>query len=211
MKKVRISLVGAGSLGSYTVLALADMGYDDIEVYDKDLVEYHNRRNQLFREEDVGKSKVEALAELIKFLAGVEIIPRFMDADENTQFSGNVVIVLVDSMEIRSKIFRGLKYNPRVRLFIEARSGEHIARVYAVNPLDPDGVKRYDSGDILYSNEEAMIVACSNETTQPTVRAVAAVIAHFVRRWSEGWYPVCEEARIDFYDMPYIETEHLSI
>jgi hypothetical protein len=211
MEKVRISVVGAGSLGSYATLLLASMGYEDIEVYDDDLVEYHNRRNQLFRTEDMEKLKVEVLAELVRFLTGVKIITHCFQAGKGTRFSGNVIIVLVHSMQARREIFEEIKNNPRYKLFIEARSGEHSARVYAINPSDPDAVKRYGSDEILYSDRKSLDTPCADETTQPTVWTVAATVAHFVRKWTEGWYPVCEETRIYFKEMPNVETEHLSI
>lgn len=209
MRQAKIQMIGAGSLGSYTALFLASMGFNRIEVWDDDMVEFHNRRNQLFRVEDFQKPKVTALQELVRYLTGIEIMPRNARANQDTEFAG-VVVVMVDSMAARKTIFEAVKYNPRVHLFVDARSGGYDALVYAVNPMDPDGVKRYEES--LYSDEEAAPIPCSDQTTLSTVWTVAAVASRMIQLWSEGKImPVCEEVQINYQKLPVVDSHHLSL
>lgn len=203
----RILLIGAGSLGGYGALLLAKMGFDMI-VYDDDLVEYHNHRNQIYRERDVDKFKVVALAELIKDLTDVSLKYKIAKVRKETLLKG-IVIVMVDSMKVRAEIFQEVKYNPKVRLYIDARSGGHQGQVYAVNPMDPDGIERYEA--TLYSDKEAEETPCSDQSTLPAVWAITAIVGRFVQRWAEGWTPVCEESIILFEELPSIDSHCLSI
>ena len=207
-KKARITLVGVGSLGSFTALLIASMGFENIIAYDPDLVEYHNHRNQLYREGDFNKPKAEVLSQLINYLTPVKIVPVMALAGKGTKFS-EVTIVMVDSMTARRNIFDEVKYNPRVKLYIDARSSGSYALVYAVNPCDPDGVKKYEEN--FYSDADAAQVACSDQTTLPTVWNVAAAAGQVLQLWSQGWTPVCEEVRLNYKELPGVDSEHLSI
>ena len=62
-----VHLVGCGGIGSFVALALAKLGCPHLCLYDDDRVEEHNVPNQLFRLSDVGRPKVEALAEVLRF------------------------------------------------------------------------------------------------------------------------------------------------
>ena len=54
-----IVVIGAGAVGSATVVTLAKMGCSDITVWDDDLLEEHNIPNQLCKPAMVGRPKVE--------------------------------------------------------------------------------------------------------------------------------------------------------
>ena len=70
-----IVVIGAGAIGSATVVTLAKMGCSSITVWDHDTLEEHNASNQLCRLDAVGKPKVEALAQLTTDLTGVSLKP----------------------------------------------------------------------------------------------------------------------------------------
>ena len=57
----KILIIGAGSIGSYTTLALSKMGAVLLTVVDFDEIEEHNIPNQFFKIDDIGKQKIEAL------------------------------------------------------------------------------------------------------------------------------------------------------
>jgi len=59
----RIHIVGCGSVGSTVAENLARCGVTKMTLWDFDTVEPHNLANQMFREKDVGKLKVEATCE----------------------------------------------------------------------------------------------------------------------------------------------------
>jgi tRNA A37 threonylcarbamoyladenosine dehydratase len=61
LSQIAITVIGAGAVGSCTVLALAKSGAERIVVYDDDVIEAPNLPNQWYRLADVGRPKVIAL------------------------------------------------------------------------------------------------------------------------------------------------------
>ena len=70
---VRLTLCGAGALGSHLADNLARQGFGPLKVIDRDRVEEHNVSTQLYGESDVGAWKVEVLRNRLFRAAGVEI------------------------------------------------------------------------------------------------------------------------------------------
>lgn len=209
MRKAKIKVIGAGSLGSFACWFLVKMGFEGIEVYDHDTVESHNQYNQIYRQEDVGKPKVVALPEIVNQLTGGKIETHMAKAGKETPFEG-IVITMVDSMAARKEIFEAVKYNPKVKLFIDARSGAPDGTIYAINPADPDGVTQYE--ETLYLDEEAENIACSDQTTLPLVWIIDATVAQMVRMWSQGWVPSgCAIILVGCKDLPKVDNHQASL
>ena len=61
----RIHIVGCGSVGATVAENLARCGITKFTLWDFDTVEPHNLANQIFRQKDVGKTKVEALLDIL--------------------------------------------------------------------------------------------------------------------------------------------------
>ena len=175
-----INIVGAGSLGSFSAFLLAKMTAVlrcQIRVTDFDKVELHNVQNQLYKEAHVGMLKVQALKEIVSETVGVDLLIENKEIGENSDLRG-IVIVLVDNMKTRVNIFNYCKFNPAVRYFIDARTGENEALVFALNPCDPDWVRRYES--MLFLDSQAQAPVCARPDTVPTLWFVAAIIAKLV-------------------------------
>ena len=141
-----ITVIGAGAIGSATVITLAKMGCGNVTVWDDDLLEEANISNQMCKPSMVGQPKVEALRELVQDLTNVTI------ETENRRYRGQrlsgVVIAAVDSMMPRKDIWRRAKINPQIPLLVDARMGAEFARIYAIRPTDPDlpyWLEYYDS------------------------------------------------------------------
>src|SRR3990172_9122838 len=107
LSKLSISLIGAGSIGSTTAVWLGKMGITDLRVFDDDMVESHNWSNQMFRLEDVGKSKVQALSEVMTSF-GLDP-PLVSESRYAGQPLHGIVISAVDSMESRLSIWKALR------------------------------------------------------------------------------------------------------
>ncbi|MHA1835885.1 MAG: HesA/MoeB/ThiF family protein [Candidatus Odinarchaeia archaeon] len=67
IKKSRVAIIGLGGLGWLTGLQLTGMGVGYLKLVDRDVVELSNIQRQLiYSEEDIGKSKAEAMAQKLQ-------------------------------------------------------------------------------------------------------------------------------------------------
>jgi molybdopterin/thiamine biosynthesis adenylyltransferase len=73
LSAARLTLCGAGALGSHLADNLVRQGFTSLRVIDRDRVEEHNISTQLYGEADVGAWKAEVLRNRIFRAAGVEI------------------------------------------------------------------------------------------------------------------------------------------
>ncbi|HSD12736.1 MAG TPA: ThiF family adenylyltransferase [Patescibacteria group bacterium] len=174
-----VTLIGAGGVGSAIGMLLAKMGVPELSVFDFDMVEGHNLPSQLYRREDVGRSKVEALAEIAKSFADGQVVAR-AERYADQPLSG-LVISAVDSMDVRLSIWERLRWNPEVALYVDTRMGGNLAVIHCVRPCDPDDVKRYEQH--LYPSSEASDVPCTARAIAYNTFGVASMVGALVRRW----------------------------
>src|SRR5262249_1866607 len=73
LAKVRVTLCGAGALGSHLADNLVRQGFGPLRVIDRDRVEEHNVSTQLYGVSDAGAWKVEVLRNRLFRAANVEI------------------------------------------------------------------------------------------------------------------------------------------
>lgn len=180
---VRAIVIGAGGIGSPTVLTLAKMGIPRIEVWDPDTVEVHNLPNQLYRPQDIGKLKVVALAEIVKEFTGVEVIgvPAGFRSQSRIEPPRCIVLSGVDSMSTRESIWRSIKRNrPMVHRYIEARMGAEVGWVQVVDPADRASCDRYEA--TLYRDEHTFDDPCTARAIWYNAVALASVIGRLVKR-----------------------------
>ena len=195
-----ITIVGVGGIGSPVALALAKMGCRRLTVYDPDTVEAHNLPNQLYRPRDIGRPKVEALAELLSEFSPLEVLP-IQEAVTNQRLEG-VVVSAVDSMAARSEIWRNcIRYRAAIPLYIDARMGGQVCRVLTARPADPDDVRFYES--TLYTDEAALEDPCTAQAIIYTVFGVAGLVANQIRRHAES-EPTEHDVLFDFATLSLI-------
>jgi molybdopterin/thiamine biosynthesis adenylyltransferase/TusA-related sulfurtransferase len=78
-----VAIVGVGGLGCPAALALARLGVPRLGLFDPDLVEASNLPRQLlYKEEDIGRAKVEVAAERLRELPGCEVVAHRTRLDE---------------------------------------------------------------------------------------------------------------------------------
>ena len=171
-----VHIIGAGATGSWLAYQLAKLGISNITVYDFDVVEEHNIPNQLYGMADVGKPKVEALAEMIKHQTGLDI------KTHNARFEGGAylsgyVFVMVDSMASRKDIVdKSIKFKSAVKLAIEPRMGLNEGRVYNLEPMNLAHHRGWDAA--WYPDDEAEVSACgASQSVITTALHIAAICA----------------------------------
>lgn len=157
-----IHVLGCGATGSWVALQLAKLGVSDITVWDFDAVEEHNVPNQAFGIAQIGKSKVDALHDLIYAQVGVHIKTR--NERVTDQRLEGIVFLMVDSMSAREEIWnKCIKFKPAVKHLIEPRMGMSVGRVYNVNPMKLNEIRAYE--DTYYGDDVAEVSSCGTSLT----------------------------------------------
>ena len=175
-----ITVIGAGAIGSVTVVTLAKMGCSDITVWDPDILEEVNIPNQLCKLAMVGKPKVEALAKLVHELTEVQI--KWTRQRYTGQRLEGVVIVTVDNMTTRQNVWKRTKLSRKISLLIDARMGAEFARVYTVHPLNVEEADFYERN--LYNSDEAEHLPCSARSIIYCPTVVAGFIALVIKQYA---------------------------
>lgn len=190
-------MIGCGGIGSITALALAKMGCHNLTVYDDDTIEAHNLPNQVYRVEDMGKKKVEAIADILESYTGARI--RTYPERVAGQKLRGIVISGVDTMADRIRIWLdSIKLNPAVPFYIDARMGGEVSRIYAVRPVDPFQIKAYEA--TLYSDTEADPLTCTGRTIIYNTFAIAGIITSQVKKFLMG-EPYEREILLDLHTL----------
>lgn len=172
-----ITVIGAGGIGSFTVVALAKCGFSDITVYDMDTIEEHNISNQFYPLDSIGEHKVYRLAILTRELSGIVI--KSMIGEYIDQPLSRVVISAVDSMSVRKVIYdRCRARDSGVQWLIDGRMGGNQLEVYTTK-LERDDKKIYESG--LWGDSETSQIPCTAKATMYNVLNIASWITNQVR------------------------------
>ena len=179
-----IMVIGAGGIGSFTVLTLAKMGFENITVFDMDVVDEENLGSQFYRTEDIGKFKVMALSDIVDAFADIRIKPfvQIWTAQE-FQLSG-VVVMAVDSMTVRKEIYGAVKRNGNVPLVVDGRMGGNQAEIYTFHNNNVPMKKAYEN--TLWSEGEASMTPCTEKAVMYNVLTIASFIANNIRLGLSG-------------------------
>ena len=186
---IPIIVIGAGSVGSFVIMSLAKMGCSDITVCDFDTIENHNMPNQLYKIKDIGKSKVEALKDIIKEFTDIDI--KIINDKFDFKSYKTITIVAVDSMDLRKDIWNKAKKNINVDLFIEARMGKELMYIYSFKALDRVATEEYK--EFLYSSKEAAQTPCTERSIVYNMNMISGFIANMVKKYANF-----EESEIPF-------------
>ncbi len=182
--RTRIDVVGCGSVGSRIAMEVARLGVHNLHIHDFDMIEAHNIANQVhFDLADIGRSKVEVLAEKILAGTGTTVTVHKERVSGPTEF-GKVVFIAVDSMATRKEIFEhSLKMKIVTDVMIEIRMGVEEFRVYGLNPHSLREVRAWEG--TLYEGEPKVGNACQTHTT---IGATAGLTACFAVHRFLQWY-----------------------
>jgi hypothetical protein len=197
----KISIVGAGAIGSFTALGLLKMGFKNLVLWDHDLVAVENIGTQIYGHNDIGKPKVKALKAWLE-KAGpdnsdgrafhIETEHRKWSLDDYFGWEreeDGVVVLAVDSMAARKQIWESIRrynFDPdadcAVDWVLDARMGAEHLSLYTMNPgvegIDPDGETYRKS---LYTDENALKEPCTAAGTAYTAFAAATVVCKAVK------------------------------
>ncbi len=182
----RVHVIGCGAIGSTVAENLVRFGITNITLYDFDKVEAHNIANQMFRSTDIGKLKIEALADQLCEInpdcsEGLRLVP---EGWTGQRLSG-YVFLCVDNIDLRREIATAYKDNAYVKGMFDFRMRLTDAQHYAAAWDDPKMVEDFINS-MGFSHEDAKketpVSACNvTLSVVPTVRMIVACgVANFI-------------------------------
>ena len=187
LRDVELTVVGAGRAGSMIALVCGMLGVA-VRVYDADRLGPENQGLQVYRKEDVtaGRHKVHALRGLVQSIAPAAAVRVHDEMFEATseQRRSPLVVLCVDSMETRRRLWNALKDQPGVLRVMDVRLGRALVQLHEVRPHEPDDVTAYEGS--LYDDTSAAADDCTDEATCHAAAAAAALVGGAVRAFVEG-------------------------
>ena len=151
----RIHIIGCGAIGSHVAEQLVRYGLTNITLYDFDTVEAHNVANQLFTQEDIGKTKVKAVADyLYKINPDIAQDIKLVDKGYTGQRLSGYVFLCVDNIDLRREIATACRGNAFVKGMFDFRMRLTDAQHYAAAWNDPKMIDAF-IGSMAFSHDEA--------------------------------------------------------
>lgn len=191
LQKIKATIVGLGSGGRQVGLQLATIGVPNLHFIDHDKVEIVNLASQGFMEEDLGKFKVDAVAEICKKINSQINIKTTKAKFNPIMFDGGVIFSCVDSMSARRKIFEST--NGIRELMIDARTTAEYSRIFIVDN-DEESNKHYEKS--LFSDDEAHPGSCTAKMTFYIANVSAGIRVAQFAKWLRN-IPLDKEIQIN--------------
>lgn len=141
----RVTVCGAGALGSQLTDSLARQGFQNLRIIDLDRVEEHNAGTQIYGLCDVGVWKVEALRSHVFRMTEVDVDARRVELSERTVRKclkdSDVVVDAFDNSSSRELVQQHCRESglPCLHIGLSAGYGEVIWSDNYCVPTDVDG------------------------------------------------------------------------
>jgi molybdopterin/thiamine biosynthesis adenylyltransferase len=188
-----VNIIGLGGIGSFAAFGIGKLGVPNITLVDDDTVELHNIPNQLHSfsslplpayKNQAPQSKVNSMRDTLREYANIEVKAIEGQIGKNSPSSWRprgIVVSGVDSMRARMDIWANgrIKYNSRVKLYIDARIAGQLLVVYAVRPNELADCKHYEQ--TLHSDEDSVPASCTERGVIDVGLMAGAILTNMVR------------------------------
>jgi len=201
----KVGIIGAGGIGSPTALVLTKLGFPHITIWDDDKIEEHNIPNQFFEENEIDSHKVQALYHtLLAHNSDVDINIHVQKFNKNNKSQiKDIMICTVDTMDERKKIWKIIK-DSKCRLFIDARMGGELMRIYSIDPQNILDQEFYDK--YFYSSKDADKLPCTARSIFYNCFIIAGLIGNQCKKFIKGeeYY---KEIIFDLKNLEFLKTK----
>ena len=182
--KKDILVIGSGGIASWTNFLLARCGAT-LHIFDFDIIEEHNLGGQLFRFKDVGKSKVQAIKDIIGEFCEAEV-NIYNEKYTSESITNNITIMGVDNMSTRKIGFENwLNYineNPEEKdnsLFIDGRLSMTVLQIFCIKGNDLSAITKYQQ-EHLFDDSQVEEEECTAKQTSHCAAMIASHIVGFL-------------------------------
>jgi molybdopterin/thiamine biosynthesis adenylyltransferase len=183
-----IRLFGCGTLGSRVALHLAHWGVPYLVLYDPKVVQPRNvlgLSSQKYRDEHVGKPKVEMLARMLREINPGILVETWHRKIEGVETLSGIVMDGLDSFEGRVAVRDSCFQSPNVSLHIHGRLGVSHGHVFALDPRNLYHQDRFSHPDLWkpFGPPGPEEIACGATQSNMIIAELAAV-AMVHRLWA---------------------------
>lgn len=208
IQKQRIILAGLGGIGSWTALQLSRMTPQALFMYDDDRVETANMSGQIYGFSDIGKYKVNAMADILRQRATAHNLYALNEKFTSFTPAGDIMICGFDNMMARRTFFNSWFTHVRKEstdkskcLYIDGRLSLDTLQILCIQGTDDYNINRYRN-EFLFSDEEADPTVCSMKQTTYLASMIGSLIVNlFTNFVANRLDPVIP------YDLPFF-TEY---
>lgn len=177
------TIIGVGAIGHQVAIQLAAMGIGTVQLIDHDVVDEVNLGPQAYRVSDVGHSKVEATADLMRSLNPDITIEAVPERFARSMATRKVVFACVDSIDVRRHIWSVIQF--RDAIFIDGRMAAEVMRIITVC----NSTSRLQYRATLFSENEALRQACTARSTLYCANIAAGLMVSQFAQWLRGFTP----------------------
>lgn len=177
---IKLTLVGAGGIGSWLSLFLARTGLN-FDIYDFDAIEEHNLGGQAFMSAQIGMYKADAVEQVVSLFTDTPI-STYVAKFEISFITSIYTFSCVDNMAVRRLLFEKWKAaaenypEPTEPIFIDGRILAEDGQVYAVRWTDKAAIAEYE-GKYLFSDDDAPAINCTAKATSHCGAQIAILMA----------------------------------
>lgn len=209
IQRQRVIVAGVGGIGSNLAFQLARMNLEALALYDDDYVENVNMAGQLFSKQDVGKTKVDAMASMISDYTTMTHAYAIREKFTSESMPGYIMMCGFDNMAARRQFFQTWKQfvsqlpeqERRKCLFLDGRLSIDVAQVFCITGDCPEYMRIYED-KYLFLDSEADDTMCSlKQTTYMACLIASLMVNHFTNFVANLLDPLIP------YDLPFF-TEY---
>lgn len=167
---------GAGGIGSWLSFFLARANFN-VTLSDFDTVEEHNIGGQLFKRNQIGRYKAEAVGRNVSDFSTNTINAQIVKITEETA-THEFMFSAFDNMDARRAMFKVWKrsWNSMNRpIFIDGRLNAEQFQIFCVTPENADEYERIH----LFNDSEVEDAPCSAQQTTHTAAMIAGHMVGF--------------------------------
>ena len=209
IQRKNIIVAGQGGIGSNLSFQLARMHPASMVLYDDDMVETVNMAGQLYARNDIGKSKVAAISDMITSYTNMQNIYAIKSKfTENTE-AGDIMMCGFDNMEARKIFYTSWHDHVMSKpveerkncLFLDGRLSMTDLQVFCITGDDAINAAIYRD-KYLFSDSEAEHTVCSMKQTTYLACMIGSIMTNLFTNWAANLLdPIIP------YDLPFF-TEY---
>ena len=129
----KITVIGAGGIGSSLIQSAAIMGFKRLDIWDYDVLESHNLSTTMYPQEYLNRPKAETAGK-IAYSYGAESIGYNEPWTPNRRLN-KVVFMCPDNMETRLQVYETWHKDPNRELLVDMRMGALTMEIITVTPI----------------------------------------------------------------------------